>query len=229
MPVYGLAEINVSAEVNGAGGTVTFPATALEGDTITFTFSPATGYEIDKVTLNSLNVTSSVTDNKLEIVAGTTDVDLVVKYHRIYTVTEGDGASVVAKKGQEATFVIDADLALFTAGGKVYVDGMLINSGYYRYASGSTIITLTEEFIATLPSGTHTLSVVFADGGVARASFTVSNPAKDAEIAVPDTGFFTGATNARIVGITAIVLGLTGLSVVLKKRFARTKVDFDKK
>lgn len=229
VPVYGLVQINVSAVVNGAGGTVEFPTTALEGDTITFKFTPAANYEIDKVTLNALNVTSSVVDNKLSVVAGSTDVDLVVKYHRIYTVTEGDGAAYVALNGEEATFKIDADLALFTAGGKVYVDGMLIDEGFYRYASGSTVITLTEEFIATLPSGTHTLSVVFADGGVAKAAFTVSNPKKDAGPKAPDTGFFTAATNAKIAGFTTIAISLVGLSVVFKKRFARTKVDFDKK
>ncbi|MBR3252987.1 hypothetical protein IKF84_02850 [Candidatus Saccharibacteria bacterium] len=229
VPVYGLIQISVSAVVNGAGGTVEFPTTALEGDTITFKFTPAANYEIDKVTLNALNVTSSVVDNKLSVVAGSTDVDLVVKYHRIYTVTDGDGAAYVALNGEEATFKIDADLALFTAGGKVYVDGMLINEGFYRYASGSTVITLTEEFIATLPSGTHTLSVVFADGGVARAAFTVSNPKKDAGPKAPDTGFFTAATNAKIAGFTTIAISLVGLSVVFKKRFARTKVDFDKK
>ena len=229
VPVYGLVQINVSAVVNGAGGTVEFPTTALEGDTITFKFAPAANYEIDKVTLNALNVTSSVVDNKLSVLAGITDVDLVVKYHRIYTVTEGDGAAYVALNGEEATFKIDADLALFTAGGKVYVDGMLIDEGFYRYASGSTVITLTEEFIATLPSGTHTLSVVFADGGVAKAAFTVSNPKKDTVPKAPDTGFFTGATSAKIAGFTAIIVTLAGLLIVFRKKFAKSKIDFDNK
>ncbi|MBQ3293036.1 hypothetical protein IJG93_01870 [Candidatus Saccharibacteria bacterium] len=229
VPVYGLVSINVDAEVTSGEGGVVHPDTALEGEVIKFEFTPAANYEIAKVLLNTFNVTSQVEDNILEVTAGTTDVDLKVEFRRIYTVVEGDGASYVVNKGQEATFRIDADYELFATGGKVLVDGMLISEGYYRYASGSTVITLTEEFLATLPSGVHTLSVVFADGGIARATFAVSNPAKDAEIAAPDTGFFTGATNARIVGLTAIVLAGAGLSVILKKRFVRTKVDFDKK
>ncbi|MBQ3433006.1 hypothetical protein IJG22_01775, partial [Candidatus Saccharibacteria bacterium] len=230
IPVYGLASIVVSASVDGAGGTVNFPTAALEGDSVVFTFTPAANYEIDKVLLNTFNITSQVVDNKLTVTAGTADMDLVVKYHRIYTVAEGDGAAYVAESGQAATFKIDADHdTLFVSGGKVYVDGILIGEGYYKHATGSTVITLTEEFIATLSSGTHTLAVVFNDGGVARANFTVSNPTKDAEIAAPDTGFFTGATNAKIAGFTAVIVTIAGLSVVMKKRFAKSKIDFGKK
>ena len=229
IPVYGLSRIAISKGVDGTGGTISGLATALEGDEINFTFTPAEGYELDTVLLNTMNVTGQVKDNVLTVTAGTTDMDVVAKFHKVYKVVEGDGESYDVNKGGEAVFKINAERELFDAGGKVYVNGMLLSSKYYRVSTGSTVITLTEELIATLPSGTHTLSVVFSDGGVATASFTVSNPKKDSEIIAPDTGFFTGETNAKIAGFTAVIVTLGGLSIVFRKRFARSKIDFDKK
>ena len=227
--VYGLTRIAISSMVDGDAGTILAPVTALEGDNIEITLVPAEGYETDKVLLNAIDVTSALEDNMLVISAGTTDIDVVASFHKIYEVVEGDGASYDASKGGAATFKINAEKALFDAGGKVYVNGALVASKYYTVASGSTVVTLSEEFIATLPSGTHTLMVVFSDGGVARASFIVSNSKKDVDPKAPDTGFFTGATSAKIAGFTAIIVTLAGLLIVFRKKFAKSKIDFDNK
>lgn len=228
VPVYGLTRIGVVATVDGDGGAVHAPSSALEGDDVDVEFIPEDGYEVEKVLLNTVDVTNAVKNNLLSVTADTSDLDLVVSFRKVYTVTNGDGEKYTVGDGNVASFRIDADLELFTAGGKVYVDGQLVDEKYYKVASGSTIITLTDEYIATLGSGDHLIAVVFSDGGIARATFNVTNPKKDA-IDAPDTGAFTANASVKVAGFGAIVVVFGIVGIVLKKKFTRSKIDFDKK
>ena len=57
----------------------------------------------------------------------------------------------------------------------VSVDGSVLDPGNYTVTAGSAIITLLEEYLATLPAGEdeHEVTVTFKDGGIATASFSV--------------------------------------------------------
>ena len=77
----------------------------------------------------------------------------------------------------KAEFEINADYSLFEQGGKVYIDGNtnpLEPIKDYTSREGSTIITLTDDFIKTLSEGDHVLKVTFNDDSVATTSFTVN-------------------------------------------------------
>ena len=46
----------------------------------------------------------------------------------------------------------------------IMLDGMTVDEGYYTLEEGSTIITLTEEYLSSLNEGVHTIRIDFTDG-----------------------------------------------------------------
>ncbi|MBR3324313.1 Ig-like domain-containing protein [Candidatus Saccharibacteria bacterium] len=232
VPVKGTVYIDIYTYVDDdETGSVVAPEEAEYGDSITFEFLPKTGYEIKRVLLNRINVTNSVVNNKLTITAGTTDIELEVEYRRVYNVIEGDNNGFVVNN-DEVTFRMDADYELFENGGKVYLDGVLVDPSNYVSKPGSTIITFTNTFLNSLNDGNHELIVAFNNGGIARANFALSGTRHSANpVKTPDTGFFSGEfAGARVAGITAVsFLAIAGVMMVFyRKRFAGKKVDFDK-
>ncbi len=88
-----------------------------------------------------------------------------------YKFTEGANQIYTIDESKNATFRIDADYSLFT--NKVYVDDKLIDSTNYDSKTGSTVITLKDEYLKTLSVGEHTLKVAFSDNGEAITKFTI--------------------------------------------------------
>ena len=88
-----------------------------------------------------------------------------------YKFTEGANQIYTIDESKNAIFRIDADYSLFT--NKVYVDNKLVDSTNYDSKSGSTVITLKDEYLKTLSVGEHTLKVAFSDNGEAITKFTI--------------------------------------------------------
>ena len=175
VPVYGYSVNNVYVDIDTLGADAEYPDEAIEGEQVEIKFLVEAGYEFKQVLLNGEDVTAQIKDNKLVLTAGTTDIDVLASFRKVYNVIEGAGVDYIFGEGKLASFRIDADYELFTNGGKLYVDDILVGEGYYTHAPGSTIITLSDEFVKLLGDGAHTMSVVFSDGGVARTNFTVEN------------------------------------------------------
>lgn len=89
LKVYGKSKVDLNTSVNGIGGTISASKTdVLEGTTETITFTPETGFKINKVEVNGVDKTKDVSKNKLNIVVGNNDVNVVVTYKVIqYTIT----------------------------------------------------------------------------------------------------------------------------------------------
>ena len=101
--------------------------------------------------------------------------------------------------------------------GHAEVDGTTMTVGeQIDVGSGSTIITIKKEFLATLGEGNHTLKVYFNDGGTITIEFTVKAAANNAAN-VPSTGETIGMTT--VLG-ACLILGSCGVVVAfaMKKR-----------
>ena len=98
------------------------------------------------------------------------DVTVYAKWEEIIYEFTDESKDQEITQGSDATFTIDAPYSLF---GKVYVDEELIDSSNYDSSEGSSVVTLKQSYIDTLSVGTHTLKVVFNDGGVATTTFTI--------------------------------------------------------
>lgn len=88
-----------------------------------------------------------------------------------YKFIEGANQTYIIGKSKNATFRIEADYSLFT--NKVYVDEKLVDSTNYDSKSGSTVITLKDEYLKTLSVGEHSLKVAFLNDGKAITKFTI--------------------------------------------------------
>ena len=94
-----------------------------------------------------------------------------------YKFIEGANQTYTIDESKNATFRIDADYSLFA--NKVYVDGKLVDYTNYDSKSGSTVITLKDEYLKTLYVGEHTLKVIFSDNGEAITKFTIKEKTKN--------------------------------------------------
>ena len=78
-----------------------------------------------------------------------------------YNVVEGNNGSWEIDATDELTFKADGDISLFIG---VKIDGSFIDSSFYAVLSGSTIIKLKPEYLATLSVGIHKITVVYTNG-----------------------------------------------------------------
>ncbi len=88
----------------------------------------------------------------------------------------GDGAAVTQGEKKALSFTSDAAFEDFL---RVEVDGKTVDASHYTVRSGSTIVTLNADYVASLAVGEHTLSIV-SKSGTAEAKFTVNK--KTAEV-----------------------------------------------
>ena len=133
----------------------------------------------------------------------------------VYNIIEG--ANGTWTQNSDGTLTVRAD-GVFSKFKGVEVDGKRIDSKNYTamsgstiVMSGSTIVTLSKDYLATLSVGRHTLTVLFNDG-YASTNFTVNAVTPDN----PQTGDHSG-----IVLAVAVLLvsggALTVLGIAKKK------------
>ena len=131
------------------------------------------------------------------------------------------GENQIYKLGKDnnAIFIIDADYNLFLEGGKVYVDGELIDSNNYISESGSTKIELKKEYMNSLSIGNHLLKVEFNDGVVAETTFTIEKNSSNNQNN-PQTG---DNINYYILLFIISLLGLFIITFYTKKNYLNIK------
>ena len=78
-----------------------------------------------------------------------------------YKITDGANGTWTQNSDGTLKFVANGDFSKFTG---VKVDGALIAADKYTAESGSTVITLKNDYLDTLSVGKHTLTVVYNDG-----------------------------------------------------------------
>ena len=139
----------------------------------------------------------------------------------VYKIIEGANGSWTQNSDGTLTVRANGEFSKFTG---VKVDGKIIDTKNYTAKSGSTIVTLSKDYLATLSVGNHTLTVVFNDGECS-TNFAVravgdNNPGTavtpDNTTNNPQTGDHSGIVLAVVV---LLVSGgaLTVLGIAKKK------------
>ena len=166
-----------------------------------------------------------IAQERFTMIAGTDNITAIVRFRKVYEVTRGAGQTHIRGVDGAAEFEIDADYyELFEGVGVVYVDGIELGAENYDAWSGSTVISLKASYLDTLAVGEHTLAVEFDDGGMARATFIIADPAVPEESgdtpASADTGVFTSAAGGAVaasVSVIAVAMIAGGAYLVVKK------------
>lgn len=89
-----------------------------------------------------------------------------------YEILEGNYAEWTPNNDEGLTFRSEAEYDKFVC---VLVDGQDVDASNYTVTEGSTIVTLSPEYLATLEEGEHTIAIVSTDGQ-ATASFSIAAP-----------------------------------------------------
>ena len=162
-------EVNVT---NGSGS-----GNYAQGSTVTITANTApNGQRFKDWSIESGNITlaSSASDTTTFVMPAEA-VRVKANYEAIPTPVSYkilDGANSDWKQNTEETITIrgNGDFSKFVG---VKIDGNTIDAKNYTAKEGSTIITLTTDYLKTLSIGTHTFEIVWTDGS-ASTNFTVS-------------------------------------------------------
>ena len=134
---------DVITSVDGGNGTIT-PSKigAVEGTKVEITFTPNTGYMIDKVLVNTVETT--VTGNKIELTVNE-EKEVVVSYKKIpftVTVKDVDGATITPNGAVAVSYGEDKEFTITANSGyklvKVLVDGTdktadMVGDKTYKY------------------------------------------------------------------------------------------------
>ena len=162
-------EVNVT---NGSGS-----GNYAQGSTVTITANTApNGQRFKDWSIESGNITlASSTSDTTTFVMPAEAVRVKANYEAIPTPVSYkilDGANSDWKQNTEETITIrgNGDFSKFVG---VKIDGNTIGAKNYTAKEGSTIITLTTDYLKTLSIGTHTFEIVWTDGS-ASTNFTVS-------------------------------------------------------
>ena len=126
-----------------------------------------------------------------------------------YKFIEGANQTYTINKSKGALFRIDVDYSLFEDGGKVYVDGVLLDSNNYTSKSGSTLITLNDTYLKNLSVGEHILRVVFTEEKEVSTKFIIANDNNEVEI--PSLTPEIENPNTGDKAVTYIIMGLLHL------------------
>ena len=119
-----------------------------------------------------------------------------------YRIIQGAGSTWVKDSKKDHRFAADGSIAYFT---EFRFDGKALDSSEYKVTSGSTIIDVSAAAMQKLPTGKHTVEVVYQDGS-ASAEFTVSKK-------IPPTGDM----GELILWGGLVLLGIAGLVFVVKR------------
>ncbi len=217
-------KVGAAAEADIAANGAKFVEVAQDGT--------SNGMYVTNAVANQLEKTEGVTINKIETIPPTVTTPSTPSYTEPswtwddeeeeeeirYDVEEGKNQKYTQNSEEGLTFKFDASFRKFKS---IRVDGKKVASKYYTAEKGSTIITLSPEYLDTLDSGKHTLKVLFSDG-YAQVKFTVlegakveaSAPAADADKLNPSTGAndFVGAA------VAMAVVSVAGVALLNKKR-----------
>lgn len=98
---------------------------------------------------------------KLNLIAYSSTPDPIPSSN--YKIIEGTNSSWVQNADQTLTFRINGDLSKFVG---IKIDDKSIDSEHYTVASGSTVVTLKNEYLKTLSEGEHKITFVYTDGEV---------------------------------------------------------------
>lgn len=221
-------------KISETGGEATASATtAVEGDKITVTAAPESGYTLKSITWGDGKSSTDITDAK-EFTLGSSDavVEVVFEKEEIkpvintYTVIKGadgtwDGKSDYVIEVQSST----DDEHCIDRFDSVTNDGTKLTVGTdCTVTKGSTVITFKSDYLKSLSAGTHNIVVNFTDNSVA-TTLTVTAPS------TPDTNTNTSSSTSipatgeiqsplTYIGIVMIVAacGITFIIACRRKR-----------
>ena len=179
-----------------------------------FEISAKLGYRIVSIKVNGVERISDYKDNKITIENITEDINIVVEtMPEEYSFVAGNNSVYLDK---DMVFKINGPLEIFAG---LYINGKLVDPKYYILENGSTIITLSNNYLKTLSSGEYTMVATYSNGTSASATFTINNGDTNKLV---DNGSNNDSNPNTYDGIVwhiiIMILSIGGIIVILRTR-----------
>lgn len=123
-----------------------------------------------------------------------------------YKITKGDKASWYRESTKALSFTVNGKRADFTG---IKVDGKELKEEDFVLGTGNTTVTLKRTFLKTLKDGSHTVTILFADGE-ANGTFQVT---QGLDTSNPETG------DTIFLWVTLMTASAAALVLLKKKAF----------
>ena len=210
---YDYRNINIVPNTNGS---VEVDGKHKKGDVVKLNITPNKGYQIKFIkVLDEGKKEVKVTNNSF--IMPDSDINVQVEYENvIYSFTDGKDA---VYNNTYLTFKLNGLLELLD---KVYVNGKELSTYNYTTESGSTIITLKDEYLKTLDAGTYDLKVTYTNGSEDTTTFKINEKTSDKvvedEVKEENPKTFDGILLYVGLGILSVI-GLSGTGLYIKKSF----------
>ena len=186
----GVATYDLTTSVNGGHGTISAGENGItEGTSKIITFTPDSGYEIDKVMVNGTETT--VTGNTLTVTMDG-NKNVVVTYKAIeYTITVTDGKATVGA-GSEISKAAQGTTVTLTAGvaptGKVFDKWEVVSGGITLADANSATTTFT------MPASAVSVKATYKTTPVTTYKLTTQVNGGHGTISASKTGLTAGST-----------------------------------
>lgn len=174
----------------------------VESENTTYVFGPNTKLKINGEFVNYKRYEGDASDGSDGTMWVITDLTMTPESSGMapeYKVIEGANGTWKQNSDSTLTFRANGEFSKFTG---VKVDDQLVDAKNYTAVSGSTIVTLSADYLKTLSTGNHTLTVLFNDGDCS-TNFTVQAAGSSTTPSNPGSGTGTGTTPSNPNGGTS--------------------------
>ena len=137
-----------------------------------------------------------------------------------YYMISGENGLWVQNTDGTLTFKTNGDFRNFRG---ISVDGKEVSEENYLAKSGSTIVTLSNAYLAQLNEGEHTIEFRYTDGSCS-TKFTVKNDEEKENAAVK-----TGDESELMIWMLTMTAVMLILAIVYKKKYVKDSIKNDKK
>ena len=148
----------------------------LKGSNIDVEIKSNKGYKLTSILVNGIEKLNELKDDILTIENLKEDTEIIVETEvEKYEFVEGENSTY---NNEDLKFKVNGDFELFT---KLYVNGVELDKVNYSVESGSTVITLLNEYLKTLDEGTYKLKAEYSNGTFAETTFKIEKISTDLE------------------------------------------------
>ena len=174
----------------------------VESENTTYVFGPNTKLKINGKFVNYKRYEGDTSDGSDGTMWVITDLTMTPESSGMapeYKVIEGANGTWKQNSDGTLTFRANGEFSKFTG---IKVDDQLVDAKNYTAISGSTIVTLSADYLKTLSTGNHTLTVLFNDGDCS-TNFTVQVAGSSTTPSNPGSGTGSGTTPSNPNGGTS--------------------------
>ncbi|MGL6201125.1 MAG: InlB B-repeat-containing protein [Lachnospiraceae bacterium] len=174
-------EYSIMVQSDGNGTAEADQSTAEAGTEITLSYTANEGYHFKEWQVVTGDV--RIEDSKFIMPSENVTVKAIFEEDSadipdvVYHIISGADGTWIKGSNKGHTITSDGDFSKFVS---VHVNGEVLDAGNYEEKEGSTIVTLTKEYLETLSLGTYEFKIEFVDGS-AETTFTIAKAGESGE------------------------------------------------